>query len=67
MFYDTRDLVKAELKAVEQTGKNIAKSDDISVSMSEVKTEIKVTDKGKYYTHHVEIKGLDPETEYSFL
>jgi len=67
VFYDTRDLVKAELKAVEQTSKNIAKSDDISVSMSEVKTEGKVTDKGKYYTHHVEIKGLDPETEYSFF
>ena len=67
VFYDTRDLVKAELKAVEQTSKNIAKSEDISVSMSEVKTEVKVTDKGKYYTHHVEIKGLDPETEYSFF
>jgi len=67
VFYDTRDLVKAELKAVEQTSKNIAKSDDISVSMSEVKTEVKVTDKGKYYTHHVEIRGLDPETEYSFF
>lgn len=67
VFYDTRDLVKAELKAVEQTSKNIAKSDDISVSMSEVKTEVKVTNKGKYYTHHVEIKGLDPETEYSFF
>ena len=67
VFYDTRDLVKAELKAVEQTSKNIAKSNDISVSMSEVKTEVKVTDKGKYYTHHVEIKGLDPETEYSFF
>ena len=67
VFYDTRDLVKAELKAVEQTSKNIAKSDDMSVSMSEVETEVKVTDKGKYYTHHVEIKGLDPETEYSFF
>jgi len=67
VFYDTRDLVKAELKAVEQTSKNIAKSNDISVSMSEVKTEVKVTNKGKYYTHHVEIKGLDPETEYSFF
>ncbi len=66
-FYDTRDVTRAELRAVQETSKNIAKSDDMTVSMNEVKTEVKVTEKGKYYTHHVEIKGLDPESEYSFF
>ena len=66
-FYDTRDVTKAELEASEKTTENISNGDGMEVSMSDVVTEIKVSQKGKYYTHHVTVKNLDPESEYSFM
>ena len=63
-FFDTRDITKAELKAAAQSSQN---QDGLEVTMNDIVTNVSVTDRGKYYTHHVEIKGLEPETEYSFM
>lgn len=66
-YYDSRDVTKAELDAVNQTAKNISNADELTVSMNEIETELIVSEKERYYTHHVVVKGLEPETEYSFL
>lgn len=66
-FYDTRDVKAAELEATRQSRENIIASDSSEIQMNDIETEIKVDNRGKYYTHHVEIKGLDSEKEYSFL
>lgn len=63
-FFDTRDITKAELKAAAQSSQN---QGGLEVTMNDMVTNVSVTDRGKYYTHHVEIKGLEPETEYSFM
>jgi len=66
-FYDTKDMAQAELEATFITQQNISSDSDFSLSYDNIQTEAIVTERGKYYTHHVEIKGLDPEVEYSFL
>ena len=66
-FFDSRDVTKAELKAVEETSKNLSESDSMSVDMSQIETEVKFDEKGKYYTHHIVVGDLNPETEYSFM
>ncbi len=63
-FFDTRDMTKAELEAAQQSSQN---QEGLEVTMNEMVTNVSVTDRGRYYTHHVEIKGLDPEKEYSFM
>jgi len=65
-YFDTRDITEAELEAVESTASNIVKSDDLIVSIDDFETEVKVVSMGEYYTHHVTVTGLNPETEYSF-
>jgi hypothetical protein len=66
-FFDTRDVKEAELLAVQQTSNNIIEDDDLTVSIDDFQTDIEVTDMGEYYTHHVTVTGLDPETQYSFM
>jgi hypothetical protein len=66
-FFDTRDVKEAELLAVQQTSNNIVEDDDLTVSIDDFQTDIEVTDMGEYYTHHVTVTGLDPETQYSFM
>lgn len=66
-FYDSRDVRVAELEAAEKTAMNLYESGDLQPSVEDFEMEIEVTDMGNYYTHHVEIKGLDSETEYSFM
>lgn len=56
-FYDTRDVRVAELEVAQQTG---------NLTIDDFQTEIKVRNRGKYYTHHVTVNGLKPETEYTF-
>ena len=63
-FFDTRDITEAELEA---TQKSIQNLDELEVTMNDIVTDVSVTNRGKYYTHHIEITGLDPETEYSFM
>ena len=66
-FYDTRDVRVAELEAVEKTANNMYENQGLQVSAEDFEVEVEVVNMGKYYTHHVGIKGLDPETEYSFM
>ena len=66
-FYDTRDVKKAELNAKSNTERNISESDESEITFNQIDSETVVTEAGKYYTHHIEIKGLDSEKEYSFL
>jgi hypothetical protein len=66
-FFDTRDVKEAELLAVQQTSDNIVENEDLTVSVDDFQTDVVVTDMGEYYTHHVTVTGLDPETEYSFM
>ncbi len=54
--YDDRDYSKAEME--------MATSDPESYMSDDF--EVKVSNKGKYYTHHVTLHGLEPEVEYSF-
>lgn len=63
--YDTRDIKQAELEATAKTAENIYDNESGVISISDIETEIKINEAGKYYTHHVELKNLDPETEYS--
>jgi hypothetical protein len=63
-FYDSRDVTKAELEAAAEAGVN---SEGLELTMDDFQTEIVVEDMGEYYTHHVTVTGLDPETEYSFM
>lgn len=66
-FFDTRDVTNAELLAAQQTARNMFENDSLTATIDDFETDIIVTDRGSYYTHHVTVKGLDPETEYSFL
>ena len=63
-FFDTRDLTQAELEAAAQSSQN---QEGLEVTMNDIVTNVSVSDRGRYYTHHIEIRGLDPETEYSFM
>ena len=63
-FFDTRDITEAELEATQESIQN---QDGSEVTMNDIVTDVSVTNRGKYYTHHIEITGLDPETEYSFM
>jgi len=63
-FFDTRDITEAELEATQESIQNL---DELEVTMNDIVTDVSVTNRGKYYTHHIEITGLDPETEYSFM
>ncbi|KUK77815.1 MAG: hypothetical protein XD93_0076, partial [candidate division WS6 bacterium 34_10] len=66
-YYDTRDVKKAELEAIERTSEKVIEDGDYTISSNEIETEVVVTDRGDYYTHHVSVNGLDPEKEYSFM
>jgi hypothetical protein len=66
-FFDTRDVKYAELVAVQETSDNVVGDNDLTVSINDFQTEVEVTQRGEYYTHHVTVTGLNPETEYSFL
>lgn len=67
IFNDTRDVRKSEIEAALETGNNVWTSDSLGVKIDEFVTERVVTDRGSYYTHHIEVKGLDPEKEYSVM
>ncbi len=63
-FFDTRDVREAEIEAAQEVKTN---SDDLSLTMDDFQTEITVEKLGEYYTHHVTITGLNPESTYSFM
>jgi len=63
--YDDRDYSNAELEAADKTQENISESEGITAE--DIETEIVVTNLGTYWSHHVTIRNLDPETEYEFM
>jgi len=63
--FDDRDYTTAELLAAEKTQENIAESEGITAG--DIETEIVVTSLGKYWSHHVTVRNLEPETGYEFL
>ena len=63
--YDDRDYSNAELQTAEKTQENISESGDITGD--DIETEVVVTELGRYWSHHVTVRNLDPETEYEFL
>lgn len=65
--YDTRDVREAELLASAETSQKVSENESFSVSIEDFVTEIVVSPNGSYYTHHVEVKGLDPQKEYSVM
>ena len=67
LAFDTRDVRKAELETTLKTSGKIAEGGDLSISMDEVVSEVKIENFGKYYTHHVEITDLNPDTSYKIL
>ena len=67
LSYDTRDVKEAELLSASKTSQNVWDGSSYKVDISDFVTELTVSKKGKYYTHHVEVKGLDPESEYSVM
>jgi hypothetical protein len=67
LFHDTRDVRESELIASYETAERISNSSSLGVSIENFVTERKITNKGVYYTHHVEIKGLEPGQEYRVM
>lgn len=65
--YDDRDYSAAELENATKTAENIANSSTVGVTDGQIVYEVEVTNLGSYYTHHVTVKGLNPETEYNFM
>ena len=62
--YDDRDYSDAELATAEQTQENISESGEIT--SDQIETEIVVTEYGIYWAHHVTLRDLNPETNYTF-
>ncbi len=65
--YDDRDYAIAQTECVEEFNQNVDVGKDFSVSGESFNCEeVSVSKFGKYYTHHVTLKGLDSEKEYFF-
>jgi len=60
--YDDRDCAIAE---AEYANKLVNQGSE-SMSIDDYDPEIKVTQLGAYYVHHVQLKNLNPQTEYFF-
>jgi hypothetical protein len=67
LSYDTRDIRNEELASRNETSQNVADRDSIGVQISDFVTETIASEKGTYYTHHVEVKGLNADSEYSVM
>jgi hypothetical protein len=64
--YDSRDVEKAEIESIGEIEQRIIE-DDEKLSSDDFDVNVNVTKRGRYTTHHVQVKNLDPNTEYSFL
>ena len=67
IYNDTRDVRVSELIAAQETAEKVWNSDSFGVKVSDFVTERVVTERGTYYTHHIQVKGLDQEKEYSVM
>lgn len=66
-WYDSRDVKRAELESTARTADNVLKNGSFGVSIQDFVTERVISEKGNYYTHHIEITGLDPEKQYGIM
>ncbi len=66
MAYDDRDYQKAVSESAKELAENIDEYDSV-VGADAFDVDISIVDTGKYYTHHVTIKDLQPETKYYFM
>jgi hypothetical protein len=67
--YDDRDVSDAQTACVNEFNKNASETKDENFSVSGENfdcEDARVTGMGKYYTHSVTIKDLDPESTYYF-
>ena len=65
--WDDRDVSDAEVACVEEYNSKMEVDGEFAVDMSDFDcTDTKVKKFGKYYTHHVTLKGLDSEKQYYF-
>lgn len=67
--YDDRDVSDAQTACVNEFNKNAGETKDENFSVSGENFDCenaRVTGMGKYYTHSVTIKNLDPESTYYF-
>ncbi len=67
LFYDTRDIGKKELQDSQKTMENTFSNNSTPISFDNIVSSMDVIKPGRYYTHHVEIKNLNPETEYEVM
>lgn len=65
--FDTRDIRFSELRATQEASEKIWESNSQSVSLGDIVTEKVVDEKGSYYTHHIEVRGVNPESEYRVM
>jgi hypothetical protein len=65
--YDDRDVSNAQTECVNDFNESVEVGDDFTVDASDFDcTDILVTKKGEYYTHHVTVLDLDSESSYYF-
>lgn len=62
--YDSRDVEKAEIESIDTIEQRVMEDDE---KLSSDDFDVKVTKRGRYTTHHVQVRNLNPNTEYSFL
>lgn len=67
LFNDTRDVRASEIEATYETANKIYEKNSVGIYIDDFVTERSITNRGSYFTHHVEVKGLDPESEYSLM
>ncbi len=67
LFNDTRDVRASEIMATYETANKIYEKNSVGIYIDDFVTERSITNRGSYFTHHVEVKGLDPESEYSLM
>lgn len=67
LYNDTRDERNAELSSRDKTGKNADQRDSFGVKITDFVVERVIKDRGSYYTHHVEVVGLEESTSYRVM
>lgn len=67
LYYDTRDIREKELQDTQKTMENTFSNNSAPIFFDNFVSSIGIIKQGKYYTHHVEIKNLKPESEYEIM
>ncbi len=65
--YDSRDIEKAQIESIESIEQRVIDNEQNGLSFDDFEVDIDINKVGEYTTHHVKIKNLKPETQYSFF